>query len=63
MKSKPCPTCGGKIKLYYVNALGDDVYCEDCEREFRIISLTPVKLQPFDTFEEYDDYIFDEDDY
>lgn len=62
MKSKPCPTCGGKIRIYYDNEIGDEVYCEDCEREFVLTSFNPIRLEPIEAYEEYDDYHFDEDD-
>ena len=60
MKTKKCPTCGGKIKIYYDHEMGDEVYCEDCERELQLISLSPLRLEPL---EQYDDYYFDDDEY
>lgn len=60
MKTKKCPTCGGKIKIYYDHGTGDEVYCEDCEREFLLVSMIPLRLEPL---EQYDDYYFDDEDY
>jgi lysine biosynthesis protein LysW len=59
MKTVNCPDCGGKIKIYYDHEPGDEVYCEDCLKEFQIMSLEPIKLESFDS---YDEYYFDEDD-
>ncbi|WP_035274994.1 hypothetical protein [Desulfogranum japonicum] len=53
MKTKKCPMCGGRIKIYYDHEAGDEVYCEECEREFQLISLTPIRL---DLVERYEDH-------
>lgn len=60
MKSKRCPTCGGGIKIYYDHEPGDEVYCEECELEFQLISLNPIRLEPLD---QYENYYFEEDEY
>ncbi len=60
MKTKRCTACGGDIQIYYDNEVRDDVYCNECEREYRIISMHPVKLQALET--DYD-YCFEEDEY
>ncbi|MCI5158423.1 MAG: hypothetical protein D3906_08270 [Candidatus Electrothrix sp. AUS1_2] len=60
MKIKRCPTCGGKIRIYYDHEPGDEVYCEDCEREFQLIGINPIMLESFDHDEEY---YFEDDEY
>ena len=60
MRTKRCPTCGGDIKIYYDHEPGDEVYCEDCERDFQIIALYPIRIEALDR---YVDYYFEEDEY
>ncbi len=60
MKSKRCPACGGNIRIYYDHEVGDYVYCEECEREFLIRSLSPIRLE---YLEHEEDYYFEEDEY
>jgi lysine biosynthesis protein LysW len=60
MKNVKCPACGGKIKIYYDHEPGDEVSCEDCEKEFQIMSIKPVMLESFDPLD--DGYCFGDDD-
>lgn len=60
MAKKRCMSCGGDIRIYYDHEIGDEVFCEECEREYRICSLRPVHLEPLETG---NDYYFEEDDY
>lgn len=60
MKTKRCTVCGGDIRIYHNNEERDEVYCNECEREYRIISLHPVRLE---TLEMDYDYCFEEDEY
>ena len=57
MKNVKCPACGGKIRIYYDHEPGDEVYCDDCEKEFQIMSIKPVILESFDSLDDgyYDD--------
>ena len=52
--------CGGSIYIYDENEVGDEVYCEECEKEFIILSLDPTFLEPL---ESEDDYYFEDDEY
>lgn len=58
MKKKNCPTCGGDIRVYRDDEPGDEVCCDDCEREFILLSYNPLRLE---VAEEYEDYYFEED--
>lgn len=60
MKKKRCMACGGDIRVYHDNEVGDEVYCDDCEREYRIVSQHPICLEALET--DYD-YCFEEDEY
>ena len=60
MSKKRCMSCGGDVRIYYDHEVGDEVFCEDCEREYLIRSLEPVRLEPLET---YNDYNFEEDEY
>ncbi|MCF8055808.1 MAG: hypothetical protein K9K37_04100 [Desulfocapsa sp.] len=60
MKTKRCMVCGGDIRIYYDNEVGDEVFCDECEREYRIYSMQPVKLEALETG---NDYYFEEDEY
>ena len=60
MKTVKCPACGGKIKIYYDHELGDEVYCEECEKEFQLMGLEPIRLESFDAYD--DEYYFDDED-
>ena len=60
MKTKRCPTCGGNIKIYYDHETGDEVFCEECEQEFRLLSLSPIMME---STERYEEYYFEEDEY
>lgn len=60
MKTKRCPVCGGGIRIYNDHEPGDDVYCDECEREFKILGMNPTMLEPLEVF---DDYRFEEDEY
>ena len=53
MNTKRCMSCGGDIRIYHDNEIGDEVFCEDCEREFRIRRLRPVRLEPLETGYDY----------
>lgn len=54
MKTKRCPSCDGRIRIYYDHEPGDEVYCEDCRKEFQLMSLNPIILDSFDYDEELD---------
>jgi len=60
MKIKRCPACGGRINIYYDHEPGDEVYCEDCEKEFQLLRVNPIVLEAFDNDEEF---YFEEDEY
>ena len=60
MKTKRCMICGGTIRVYNDHEPGDDVCCDDCEREFTLIGINPIELEPVESF---DDYYFEEDEY
>lgn len=60
MKTKRCSVCGGTIRIYHDHDIGDDVYCDECEREFRLISIKPIRMEPLEIC---DDYYFEEDEY
>ncbi|MBM9613848.1 hypothetical protein JWJ90_06045 [Desulfobulbus rhabdoformis] len=58
-----CKLCGGDIIIEGFSEEDDAVYCNDCEAEYLIVSLDPIRLQPLDEGEdegsdfddEYDD--------
>ncbi|MGE4560319.1 MAG: hypothetical protein AB7E77_08960 [Desulfobulbus sp.] len=54
-----CSICGGDIIIDAFCEEDDVVYCNDCEAEYLISSLDPIRLIPLDD-EESDD---DRDDY
>lgn len=58
MTSKKCPLCRGEIRIFYDHELGDEVYCEECEQEFEIISLSPLRLEPLETYNYYEEETF-----
>jgi lysine biosynthesis protein LysW len=60
MRTKRCPSCSGEIRIYHDNEPGDEVFCDDCEREYSLISLSPIRLTPLEI---YDDYAFEADEY
>ncbi len=60
MKTRKCPSCRGPIKIFRESEPGDEVFCEDCEREFSILSIDPIQLEPIEL---YDDYYFEEGEY
>ncbi len=52
-----CPVCGGDIIIDSFCEEDDIVYCNDCEAEYLIRSLDPVKLLPLsDETNEEDDF-------
>ncbi len=55
MRSKKCPSCRGEIRIFYDNEPGDEVYCEECEQEFEILSLVPLRLEPLETIGYYEE--------
>ena len=57
MKTTGCPACGGKIRIYHDHEAGDEVYCDDCERRFQLMGLDPIRLEPY---EQYDDEYSDD---
>lgn len=67
MMSKKCPMCRGEIRIFEDNEPGDEVYCEDCEQEFEIISIAPIRLEALessgyyeeDSFGTYDEFYDD----
>ncbi len=59
MKTVKCPSCNAKIRIDKYTERGDILYCDECEEEFVIVSLRPVKLQPV-TEDDYDDDYYDD---
>lgn len=55
MPSKKCPFCRGEIRIFYDNEPGDEVYCEECEQEFEILSLMPLRLDALETANYYEE--------
>lgn len=51
MRMRQCPTCHGNIMVYYDHEPGDEVYCQDCGREFTLRSLYPINLEPLDPYD------------
>ena len=58
MRSKKCPACRGEIRIFYDNEPGDEVYCEECEQEFEIMSINPLRLDPLETLNYYEEDSF-----
>ena len=56
-----CPICRSKVKIFRDNEPGDEIYCEDCDRELTIISMDPTVVEVTEDFGT--DYYFDETDY
>lgn len=59
LQIEECSICGGDIIIDAFCEEDDVVYCNDCEAEYLISSLDPIRLIPLDD-EESDD---DRDDY
>nr|WP_320012890.1 hypothetical protein [uncultured Desulfobulbus sp.] len=55
-----CKLCGGDIVIESFSEEDDAVYCNDCEAEYLIVSLDPIRLQPLDDDED-ESSDFDED--
>lgn len=55
MISKKCPSCRGEIRIFYDNEPGDEVYCEECEQEFEILSLNPLRLDALESTDYYEE--------
>ena len=51
MRDKTCHVCKGTIRIFYDHEPGDLVYCQDCQREFEIRSLSPMVLEPLAPYE------------
>ncbi len=62
MKERKCPSCKGKIRIFYDDEPGDMVICDDCEREYEICSVEPIRLEPIGKDYMFDDYYDDYDD-
>jgi alpha-aminoadipate/glutamate carrier protein LysW len=58
-----CQICGGDILIDSYSEEDDVVYCNDCEAEYLIRSLDPVRLKLLDDEEDGEDQedSFDED--
>ncbi len=61
MRTKQCPICREEIAIFSDNEPGDEIYCDGCGRELTILSLSPILLEPLESYD--DDYYFDEDDF
>ena len=57
-----CGVCGGDILIDADCDEDDVVYCNDCEAEYRIRSLDPLRLVPLDDVGEPEENYGDEDD-
>ena len=57
-----CGVCGGDILIDGDCEEDDVVYCNDCEAEYRIRSLDPLRLVPLDDVNEAEDGYGEEDD-
>ncbi|MBU0682362.1 MAG: hypothetical protein KKD73_13175 [Proteobacteria bacterium] len=55
MITKKCPVCRGEIRIFYDNEPGDEVYCEECEQEFEILSLNPLRLDALESTDYYEE--------
>lgn len=55
MRSKKCPACRGEIRVFDDNEPGDEVYCEECEQEFEILSLIPLRLEPLEALNYFEE--------
>jgi len=53
-----CPMCDEKISIPDDIEIGDLIDCEECDREFEVVSAQPLKLEWVDEEEE----VFYEDD-
>jgi lysine biosynthesis protein LysW len=53
-----CPMCRETIEISRDTELDDIISCYDCDGEFRVVSLKPVKLEALDD----DDWERDTDD-
>jgi hypothetical protein len=56
-----CPICSGDIIVDGLCEEGDIVYCNDCEAEFMIRSLDPLRLRLLDTDIDEPDDRYDEE--
>ena len=57
-----CAVCGGDILIDGDCEEEDVVYCNDCEAEYRIRSLDPLRLVPLDDVGEGEENYGEEDD-
>ena len=56
-----CPMCSAVIQAPANSAIGDLVYCDQCDAELEIVSLKPLELDwPLDDYEDVDE---DDDDF
>lgn len=60
MITRKCPVCDGGVRIYPDDNPGDEVYCDECGQEFRLLSVDPIRLEALDMV---DDYYFEEDEY
>jgi lysine biosynthesis protein LysW len=57
-----CPMCDERITISEDIEIGDFVDCEECDRQFEVVSLRPIELEWVDEDEEgYEQYERDED--
>ena len=55
MRRKKCPYCRGEISIFHDHEVGDEVYCEECEQEFEILSINPIRLGPLESYSYYEE--------
>jgi lysine biosynthesis protein LysW len=59
-----CPMCDEKITVPDDIEIGDMIDCEECDRQFEVVSLRPIELEWIDEDEEgYDQFERDEEFY
>jgi lysine biosynthesis protein LysW len=57
-----CPMCDERISIPDDIEISDFVDCEECDRQFEVVSLRPIELEWVDDDEEgYEQYERDED--
>ena len=57
-----CPMCDEQISIPDDIEIGDFVDCEECDRQFEVVSVRPIELEWVDGDEEgYEQYERDED--
>ena len=63
MKTKLCPICDGSIEIYDDLDVGDDVYCDECDREFVLTGFDPIVMELNNSYDDLEDFYLDEDEY